>query len=339
MKIAVGILILSWLVHLSSTAQHPSQLPRHLQAGPKGMDTTAFAEVVVFRDGNADFNHMWFSVMFDQPIVPISIINPWKCNIIRTKKQGNHTLYTKTYWADSIQLFLEYGKRHYVLMTVSKLGDKPRTSLHLLDEAEGEKRMQGITGKPIVRTMSLNDRNSNYMEDRYPDSLRWRAGKALFRFLRPPSMEVIKSHMAMVYHQPEISRTFSEFMTIMESKQKGVKDSITFFRFAESKGKENLAGDFELIELQRIQMTRPEFPNSVIYYVDAEDSTAKNKGKEAHLHARSVFLFLYIPGYNRKGGYYSFILSERGLPAELSTKEELLSKFERVWDSLLLSSE
>jgi len=324
---------------LTMYAQHGSRLPRHLQIGPKGMDTTAFSEIMVFRDSAPDYNNYWFSVMIDGTDKPAAIINAGYCNLIRTRKQGAHTLYSKTYAVDSVELLLQHGKRYYVEMRVIEDNDQPQPSLRLLTDEEGERRWIELNGETMVRYMHLADRNSEFAADKYPDSLRWRAGKALFSFLRPPSLEVIKSHIAMVFHEPDISPTYSEFMTLTESKEKGIKDATSFLRFAEGEGQDALKGNFRVIDFATVEMRHRDFPQTVIYYIESEDSIARNKGAEAHLHIRNVAAYFYLPDYNRKGGYYTLIVSERGLPSELSTKEELLGKFSVIWSSLQLIQE
>jgi len=333
------LLILFALFSTNTFSQQSTSVPRFLQIGPKGMDTTAFAEIVVFRDSAVQYDNMWFSVMFDQPVIPVAAINPGRCYIIRTKKEGRHTLYTKTYWADGIELSLEHGKRYYMVMEVIKQEDKPRTLLTLLNEEEGKKRFLDFNGRRMVRYMSLNDENHNYLEDRHPDSLRWRAGNALFHFKRPPFLEIIIAHQIMVFHQPSISKTYSEYMTIMEIKRREIKDTASFLLFAETTGKEELKGESGSIELTRIPMIRNDLPYAIAYYVDNENASAPNKGGAEHLHERSVYMYLFVPEYNKRKGYYTILLSERGRLEELSTKAELIDKFNYVWDSMSISEE
>lgn len=327
------------LLSLTMPAQWASVLPRSLQIGPKGMDTTAFSEIVVFRDSAREYNNYWFTVMIDGIDKPAAIINAGYCNLIRTRKKGVHTLFSKAYSVDSIEMLLKHGQRCYVEMRVIEKNAQPQPYLRLLTNEEGERRWKEFKGQTMVRYMCLTDRNSEFAADRYPDSLRWRAGKAMFRFLRPPSMEVIKSHIAMVFHEPEISPTYSEIMTLTESKEKAIRDASSFYTFAQGKGKEALKGDFPLIELSTIQPTRTNIPYSVVHYIESEDSIARNKGIEEHLHIRNVVAYFFLPTYNKKGGYYTLLVSERGIPSELSTKQELMEKFGILWNSLTVSDE
>lgn len=320
-------------------AQERAKLTECRPIGPRGMDTTAFSEIVVFRDSAENYNNYWFSVMIDGMRDPAAIINPGYCNIIRTRKQGEHMLYTKTYAADSLELQLTYGKRCYVMLTVTNVQQRPQTAIRSLAAEEGERRWKEFTGPTMVRYMQLTDQNTDYAADKYPDSLRWRAGNALFHFRRPPFLEIIKSHVALIFHEPDISPTYSEFMTLAESKQKGIKDSASFFRFAEGKGKEKLKEGLHILALTREDMARMDFPNAVIYYVESEDTNAQNKGKDKHLHIRNIVVYFYVPEYNKKNGCYVLILSERGNPSELSTREELLAKFGSIWYSLRVSRE
>ncbi len=339
MKNLLVLIFLLSFCRISLNAQQSSRLPRQQQIGPRGMDTTAFSEIVVFRDSAAEFNNYWFSVMIDGTSIPAAIINPGYCNIIRTKKQGIHLLYTKTFAADSVELQLSYGKRCYVTLMVTGERQGPQTAIHELTKEEGERRWKDFTGPTMVRYMQLTDKQTDYAADKYPDSLRWRAGNALFLFRRPPFLEIIKSHTALVFHEPDISTTYSEFMTLSEARQKGVKDARSFFSFAEGKGKEQLKSEFQNIALTTEEMPRTDFPNAVIYYMESEDTKAVNKGIEEHLHIRNVVAYFYLPEYNNKNGCYVLVLSERGTPSELSTKEELLMKFGSLWYSLRVSLE
>lgn len=318
-------------------AQQAESLPECRPIGPRGMDTTAFSEIVVFRDSAVHFNNYWFAVMIDGTRDPAAIINPGYCNIIRTRKQGEHMLYTKTYAADSVELQLRYGKRCYVMLTVANVEQRPQTAIRSLTAEEGERRWKEFTGPTIVRYMQLTDQNVEYAADKYPDSLRWRAGNAMFHFRRPPFLEIIRSHSAMVFHEPDISPTYSEFMTLTESKQKGIKDARSFFSLVESKGKEKLKEGLNNLALTTEDMARKDFPNAVIYYVESEDTKAINKGSVKHLHIRNVVAYFYLPEYNKKNACYVLLLSERGHPSELSTREELLAKFGSIWYSLRIS--
>ncbi|MFN5355028.1 MAG: hypothetical protein ACK5CT_00300 [Bacteroidota bacterium] len=70
---------------------------------------------------------------------------------------------------------------------------------------------------------------------------------------------------------------------------------------------------------------------------ESENTTARNKGNADHLHVRSVSCFIRTNDLHQKGEYHLLNITERGLPEELSTREELIAKFSFIWDSMRIS--
>ncbi|MFM1744522.1 MAG: hypothetical protein RLZZ630_459 [Bacteroidota bacterium] len=329
------LLILFALFSTNTFSQQSTSVPRHLQIGPKGMDTLEFSEIVVFRDPEGKYDKYYLGLMIDNPKVLNAMINPNACNVIRTRKTGEVKLYAKTDSLVSIPIKLTARERTYVMLRIIERHGYPHPELTELSQADGEKRMSGSCGKVIHRYMPLMNNTTDYLEDLFPDSIHWRIGGLAFHFLRPPTMEVSMDKSFIAFHSPEISKTYSEYMYINRGEDKKVKSEETMRDYANGTGRQLAIGEDPVLSWEQVEVHSP----GLAYYWESEDHTAKNKGSEDHLHIRAVSCFIRSEELHRKGEFHFLTLTERGRPEELSTKAELLDKFNYVWDSIRITKE
>jgi hypothetical protein len=325
---ALVVLLSSFFIPVLS-----QEIPRPLQRGPKGMDRMAFSEIVIFRDSTSNYDEYWFGVMVDNPKLVHAMINPGVCSIIRIRKEGEAVLYTKTDTAIGIALNLVSGTRNYVEMRVENRHAYPHPDLTAISAQAGAERLKNHPGKIIYRYMSLPDKYTDYLEDYFPDSIHMRVGRIAFHFVRPPSLEVSKGGSFLFFHNPEISSTYSEYLSIREEEGKGIRDDESLKAYINNTAKKELTGEDRILLWEAIDLTGP----AQAVYSESENTTARNKGAAEHLHVRSVSCFIRNLDLHRNGEYHLLTITERGLPEELSTREELIAKFRLIWDSMRIS--
>jgi hypothetical protein len=303
--------------------------------GPANQDTTKYATFYLMRPDNDIARNKWLGIYFDDTLI-VRVDDDYRY-VIRYARMGNIHVWSKAY-ADpsSLSLNAEPGKKYYIKMDMEPGGKIGNPKLTQLEEKDGEETFNKIKNPPLYVYDPDPFTNSKYI---WPSSSKTGYEHMMFslplstRHYFVSSLEGFK----FTYFNKSVSPTFTEIDGVYAGKI-NLSDKEEFEKFAK-KQINNLKKGFKKSETLKEMTEDTLFSNadyiSSVYFV-TEDSKASLPagGKAPLLELRQYSSLLYKKDLKTgKGDFYSIYFSERGLPQELHTKEEIRFKIQ-----LLLSS-
>jgi hypothetical protein len=302
--------------------------------GPANQDTTKFATFYVMRPDNDIARTFWFGIYFDDTLM-VRVDDAMRY-IIKYAKTGNVKIWVKNPEQSLVTVNIEPGKKYYLQMITEPGGKTGSTKLVQLDEKEGEEVFNKMEYPPLYVYDPDPYTNSKYI---WPSSPK--TGYAHMKFSFPLSTRhyfaaPITGFM-FSYYNKMVSLTFTEVETIHGDKR-NFADKKDFEKYA-NRQIDNLKKDFKKSETLQI-LTQDSLTSDADYtssiYVVTEDTKPYVfvNGSHPTLELREYNAWLYKKDLiSGKGDVYSIYFSERGLPGELHTKEEIRFKIQQLLNS------
>lgn len=302
--------------------------------GPANQDTTKFATFYIIRPDGDVLKNYWMGIYFDEAQM-IRINNNTRC-VIKYAKTGSVEIWSRNEQKSSVNIQVEAAKKYYVQATFEAGGKTGFPKIVQLNDEEGEMAFNK-TESPALYVYDPDPfTNSKYIEQQ-PE----RIGYIHMKFYAPLS---VRHYFASAldgfifsYYNKILSPTFSEADGVF-GERKNLKDKDDFYKFAH-KQLENLqksSGKSATI----ISITEDSLISAADYiysvYFIEKDSKPNVKINDTIpvLELRQYSTLIYKKDATTgKGDYYSIYFSERGLPEELHSKEEIKFKIQQLLDS------
>jgi hypothetical protein len=256
--------------------------------------------------------------------------------IIKYPKKGNTKIWVKNEQVSSLTINVEPGKKYYLQMNTEPGGKTGFTKLIQLDEKDGEVAFNKINFPPLY----VYDRDP-YTNDFYIWASSPKLGYEHMKFSMPLSTRHYFASalegFKFTYYNNMVSPTFSEIDGVYGGKI-NLSDKEDFEKF-ENKQTNNLKKGFKKSETlkeftQDTLTSNSDYISSVYFVTEDTKASLAIDDKNSVLELRQYSTLLYKKNLKTgKGDYYSIYFSERGLPQELHSKEEIRFKMQ-----LLLSS-
>jgi hypothetical protein len=322
-------------------AQQLSYIP-----GPANLDTSRFAHIYFLRENTDEYPDNWFGVIMNNDAglsVKIKMNSIYRVNTVRTGKN--------TFWIElrgvreSVTLELFPGSNYYIEIRPEKIGQEvTKANLALLKDDIAQARIAAFDGKVQERYMIMPypSDQTEFTQNRWPDTVRFYADKkSRYTFLPLPSWESIMNTTLLTafgFRNKEISTTYSEaggLLYLPRNKYATEKDFEEYCQKGFVEG--NMITALDSVVGHTIIPVKA--PQDILYarLVTIDSRKVRKKDSEdPPLYIRSTFVvFCRI---NRKGKQETAAMytSERGLPEELHSKEELERRMLGLWDSFTL---
>ena len=311
--------------------------------GPADLDTAKLAHVYFLRDTREDTLAYWFGVVMNDDST--ICVKTMKDHIYRvnTLLKGATRFNTKIFGVkEEVTLELQPGKNYYVELSPTKTGEKNiKVNYRVLDESTGLARIRSYGGTIQDRYSALPylAGNHDFRENVWKDTMAWYASKHYrYLFLPLPSWELILRSPArtiMGFHNRSISATYSEMGGIIYQNFTKCRSEADLENFCRGE----LLSDMLLKNRDSLisSSVRPIDPAAGIQYarlVNVENTNipANSKDGKRLLIRTSQVVFFWLDEKG-KGTTACLSLSERGLPEELHTLEELEQRIRWVWQS------
>jgi hypothetical protein len=299
--------------------------------------------VYFLRDTREDSLPYWFGVVMNDDSA--LCVKTMKGHIYRvhTLSKGETRFSSKIYGVkEEVILPLQPGKNYYVELSPTKTGEKNiKVNFKVLDESTGLARV-GLFGGTIQDrycTLPYLTGNNDYRENVWKDTISWYASKHYrYLFLPLPSWEIILRSPArtlMGFHNRTISSTYSEMGGIVYQSFTKCRSEADLDNFCRG----DLLSDMLIKNRYSLISAdiHPINPAEGIQYarlVNVENTTIPANSKEdKRLLIRTSQIVFFWTDEKGKGTTASLLLSERGLPEELHTLEELEQHLQWVWQS------
>jgi hypothetical protein len=311
--------------------------------GPANQDTTKYATFYVMRsDHDRTF---WVGINFNDTLMVRVQANV--SYVIKYAKTGNVNIWSAANLLkkSSVWVNVEPGKKYYLQIElkpgVGKYGS-PTVTLTQLDEKQGEEVFKDQQ-QPTLYVFDPDPAtkftgNSNYLGPLSPkDSLQdmvFTPPLSTRHYFFNPNAGFFFS-----YYNAMVSKTFTEGVMVRFVDKKDFNSRDDFEKFV-SKQIANLTGK-NLEKFETLQMLKQDTLasgadySSTIYYVteNAKSAVIVN-GQHQVLEMRSYDTWMYKKDLkNGKGNIYNIFFSERGLPQELHTREEIRFKIRQLLGS------
>ncbi len=302
--------------------------------GPANQDITKFATFYVMRPSNDIAKTFWMGIYFDDALI-VRVDNAMRY-VIKYAKTGNIKIWVKNEQLSSLTIDVEPGKKYYLQMNTEPGGKTGFTKLIQLDEKEGGEAFNKIDFPPLYIYDPDPFRNSHYI---WPSSPK--TGYEHMQFSLPLSTRHyfvnVLDGFKFTYYNKMVSSTFSELDGVYGGKI-NLANKEDFEKFA-NKQINNLKRGFKksetLQEITKDSLTSTADYISTVYFVTTDTKTnVEINGSSPVLELRQYSTLLYKKDLTTgKGDYYSIYFSERGLPEELHTKEEIKFKIQQLLNS------
>ena len=302
--------------------------------GPANQDTTRFATFYVIRPDGDLAKRSWLGIYFDDTLM-VRVDNDMRY-VIKYAKTGNINIWAKNELRSSLTVNVETGKKYYIKMVMEPGGTLGNPKLTQLDEKDGDEAFNKID-RPALYVYDPDPFiNSKYI---WPSSPK--TGYEHMTFSLPLSTRhYFASNLEgfiCSYYNTMVSPTFSEG-DIVSAEKRNFSDKEDFEKYANrqiGKLKKGFKKSEILQQLTQDSLTSNADYTSSIYFVteDTHPNMVIN-GNHPSLEVREYNSWVYKKDVKRgKGDVYSITFSERGLPEELHTKEEIRFKIQQLLNS------
>ena len=302
--------------------------------GPANQDTTKFATFYVMRPHNEIAQTLWMGIYFDDALMVR--VNDGMRYAIKYPKAGNVSINIKNDQISQLTINAEPGKKYYLQLNSEAGGKTGSTKLVQMDDDAGAASFNAIKFQVLYIYDPDPFINSYYV---YPSSPG--TGYSHMKFSAPLStrhfFQSALNGFQFTYYNKLLSQTFSEVDGVYGSKI-NFSDKDDFENFFD-KQVNNLKKGFKksetLQEMTTDTLTSAADYTSAVYYVtkDTKPNVLIN-GQPPVLELRSYnAIVFYKSPATGKGDYYTIAFSERGLPEELHTKEEIRFKIQQLLNS------
>lgn len=302
--------------------------------GPANQDTTKFATFYIMRPHNEVAQTLWMGIYFDD--VLMVRVNDDMRYVIKYPKAGNVTINIKNDQISQLTINAEPGKKYYLQLNSEPGGKTGITKLIQLDDDAGEASFNAIK----FRVLYIYDPDP-YTNDYYVYPSAPGTGYSHMKFSAPLSTRHFfvstLTGFQFTYFNKLLSPTFTEVDGVYGGKI-NLSDKEDFDKFFD-KQVNNLKKGFKKSEtLQQLTadtLTSAANYTSAVYYVTTDtkpDATLNGQTPVLELRSYNAIVFYKDPATG-KGDYYTIAFSERGLPEELHTKEEIRFKIQQFLSS------
>lgn len=314
--------------------------------GPANLDTARFAHVYFLRDTREDSLPYWFGVVInDDSGLCVKTVKGqiYRVNVLM---KGETRFSSKIYGVkEEVTLNLQSGRNYYVELRPKKKGEKDiKVNFNVLDDASGLDRISSYPGVIQDRYCILPylAGRHDFRENVWKDTIGWYASKHYrYLFVPLPSWEIILRspvRTSLVFHNKTISSTYSETGGIVYQDLPKCRSEADFEQFC----REGLLSEMLLKKRDSLISSEivPISPAEGIQYarlVNVENTNIPDiKDEHRTLLIRTSEIVFFWTDEKGKGYTASLVVSERGLPEELHSLQELERRIKWVWQSFRL---
>ncbi len=336
MKKIIPLIVCVYLSYFMAAQITAEDSIRYLsRPGPKNQDTSKFASFYIWRPDNSVSKNLWIGVFIDDYMM-VKMMNDMKC-VVKCPKTGIMKVWSKNEQISSLDINAEAGKNYYIRMDIEPGLKTGYPKLVLIDEKEGSV-MYEANKNPEFYIYDyfkefkgpLRSQLSEY--SRYPTVP---TGFAEFLFISPASArhyfaDAINGYRFM-YNNKMLSTSFSEIDLVQRMGDKDFSDEEEFKEYVK-KHVDKAGNDLKKSEtLQEQAYEKLNSPADMTYAVYTTKTDTKPEGVDlkgqSFLETRTYQVCMYKKDVKKnKGRIFLISFSERGLPAELHSKEEIRFK-------------
>jgi hypothetical protein len=321
--------------------------------GPKNKADQKFVTLYVVRPDDTLDKKRWYSLMYEK--TSLGAIGNNSKTQIQFALDGKKRFWTQLDNASptsGISMDLEYGKSYYLKLQLTPGLNHANPELLLLDSLSGKEELNKITGKtrnllyPVPPNISEgmlvgNPFNRNLLIPYYYNTIDsfyyWR-----YRFKAPAFFHYFfiseKRVYQFVYSNPLLSPTYSEFITVLGSNIKEMKDESELLNYVkkslnDGKGTKNKKQKLVSLNYEPLKTSIGDFGWMALSEV--EDHEAADKGNNDYLLLREVRACIYVDTKEKNKVLMIIWLSCRGTPEEIYNLDEMkerLTQFLSGWE-------
>ncbi len=302
--------------------------------GPANQDTSKYATFYIIRPDGDVLRNYWMGIYFDNAQM-VRADNNMRY-IIKYPKTGNVEIWTRNEKKESINIPVEEGKKYYLQVTFEVGGKTGFPKFIQLDEKEGEEAFNKINSLPLYVYDPDPYTNDNYI---WPSSPK--TGYIHMQFLPPLSTRHFSFNQLngfmFSYYNKVVSASFSEIVGVYGGKA-NLRDKDEFDKFARKQMNNLQKSSTKSATIQKItedSLTSGADYTYSVYFVETDSKPdVEVNGQRPVLELRQYSTLLYKrDALTGKGDYYSVYFSERGLPQELHSREEIRFKIQQLLNS------
>lgn len=313
--------------------------------GPANIETSKFAHIYFFRDGEDEFPENWLGVIINDDLgmcVKAKMKHIYRVNTVLSGKIRLHSKNQEE--TEEISLTLSPGDNYYIELNIEKTKDgKIAPKYRMLDKAEGLSRIKSSPNKIQERYCILPFAGDNdFRENAYEDKMRWYAAKNYHYYFSPlPSWEIIlrsKLKTVLGFSNKLISNTYSEVGGILYQPITKIKSEMDFEIFCKEKFIKSTL-DHKRDSMIRSEVKSVEIHEGIKYakIVNIEAKSISNDlSNENSLLIHSTYVLFFWTDEKGKGNNACLYTSERGLPNELHDISTLEERILWSWNSFRL---
>jgi hypothetical protein len=335
LKPLLFIQILLWLLYLNVNAQVNNIDTIKLDTpGPTNLETAKFATFYIIRPDGEVAKNFWLGIYFNND--QMVRVNDDMRYVIKYAGSGDVEVWTRNEQKTAVNIHVESGKTYYLQVTTIIGGKNFFPKIEQLNDADGKAAFDKIIFPPLYVYDPDPFTNGYYV---WPDAAK--VGYAHMKFTPPLSarhfFQSTIDGFIFSYYNKTSSLTFSEVVGVYGGK-KNISDREDFLKFA-NKQMDNLKkSSSKTATIEAITEDSLTCSSDYIYSVyfiekDSKPNVQVN-GVTPFLEVRQYSSIVYKKDVKTgKGDYYSIYFSERGLPEELHSKEEIRFKIQRLLNS------
>jgi hypothetical protein len=302
--------------------------------GPANQDTTKFATFYVMRPDNDIAKTFWFGIYFDDTLM-VRVDDAMRY-VIKYAKTGNVKIWVKNPEQSLVTVNIEAGKKYYLQMITEPGGKTGSTKLVRVDEKEGEEVFNKMEYPPLYVYDPDPYTNSKYI---WPSSPK--TGYAHMMFSSPLSTRhfFVKPLIGFMfsYYNKMVSPTFTEVDGVYGSKM-NLSGKEDFDKYAAKQTNNLRKSSNKSATIQNItedSLTSGADYTYSVYFVEKDSKpNVEINGQRPVLELRQYSVIIYKKDpQTGKGDVYSIYFSERGLPGEVHSKEEIRFKVQQLLNS------
>ena len=302
--------------------------------GPKNQDTTKFATFYIIRSDGEIAKNYWLGIFFNN-VSMVRADNDMSYGI-KYAGTGDVEIWTENEQKSSVNIHVDEGKTYYLQLTMIAGGKIGFPKLEQLDENAGKNALAKIRTPPLYVYDPDPFTDSKYIWPSSPKS-----GFAHMQFSLPLSTRhfFIRPLIGFMfsYYNKMVSPTFTEADGAYGSKM-NLSGKEDFVKYAAKQTNNLKKSSNKYATIQSIEedslLSRADYTYGLYFTEEDSKPNVEVNGKRPVLELRQYNVLLYKKDQQTdKGNLYSIYFSERGLPQELHTKEEIRSKIQHLLNS------
>ncbi len=312
--------------------------------GPAKQDTTKYCTIFLFRPPSDPFPERWQTFFIEQ--YPMAKIFSNSRYIIQCALNGTTVIGCNPKDQAGITLDAKPGAKFYIRFTVAGIQREPIPVIEQLDDSTGSREFDAIDAPPIhiydPDPMEMNFHGQT-LTTQYVLELHKRTGFNEFTFNHPISVRHYFSSPEMgfeySYINKMVSPSYSEGVMIQRMGDEDFDSLAQFEQYVNSRvekaNKKNLKKSETVIESSFKEISTPADLSFASYFV-SDDSKPLGTDMQGNpfVEVRTWQAYLYKKQIkNNKGRIFQVTFTERGLPAEVHSKEEIFYKMDLLLQS------